>query len=421
MALGRGFTGIVLAIGVIGLTSGCSNLLEVDLPGVVEASSLDNPALSTLLVESAIASFECAYTHYTAGSSAQSDELWHISGGQIYREWGGRWINGQNDYYVRGECTASGYGNYVITQTARFLAKDAYEKISSFPAAEVTGDPTELMATASAYEGYSLLLLGEQYCTMAIDGGAELQPSAVMSMAEEKFQRAIQTGSADIKNMASVGLGRALRAKGDLAGAAAAVSSVPEGFDYGASRDDSDYGRRNLIYNDQRAYTNFTVAPTYRGVTWKGDMDPRVETFFQGIKPEYGAERWSSTKYSSQADPIPLATWDEAQLIIAENAGGQTAVDIINAFHTRAGLQPFDPAVDIVAGPSSDNIQNMVIETRRRELFLEGGHRLADLNHYNMAYPGKTPGDVDHLGRQYGSTTCWPLPDLEKSSNPNIG
>ena len=68
------------------LAGGCSDLLDVDLPGVVEAKTLENPEISALLVESAIADFECAYTNYSAGSSAMSDEWWHTSGGQVYRD-----------------------------------------------------------------------------------------------------------------------------------------------------------------------------------------------------------------------------------------------------------------------------------------------------------------------------------------------
>ena len=120
----------VLIVALAALASGCSGLLDVDLPGVVEAKTLDDPGLSALLVESAIADFECAYTNYAAGSSAMSDEWWHTSGGQVYREWGGRQINAQHNNYVRAGCDEGGFGQYVVIHTARFQAKDAFERIT---------------------------------------------------------------------------------------------------------------------------------------------------------------------------------------------------------------------------------------------------------------------------------------------------
>src|SRR5687768_18074061 len=54
---------------------------------------------------------------------------------------------------------------------------------------------------------------------------------------------------------------------------------------------------------------------------------------------------WVQTKYTSLSSGIPIASYDEAQLIIAEadarsgNLNG--AIATINGLHTRAGLPPF--------------------------------------------------------------------------------
>jgi hypothetical protein len=81
----------------------------------------------------------------------------------------------------------------------------------------------------------------------------------------------------------------------------------------------------------------------------------------------------------------------------------EAAVDIINALHERAGLPPFDPATD------GDVMEHLIL-TRAREFFLEGGHRLNDMLRYGIPlFTG-----VDNLGREYGNTTCWPLPAFER-------
>ena len=409
----------VLIVALAALASGCSGLLDVDLPGVVEAKTLDDPGISALLVESAIADFECAYTNYAAGSSAMSDEWWHTSGGQVYREWGGRQINAQHDNYVRAGCGEGGFGQYVVIHTARFQAKDAFERITEFNAADVPGDKNALLATASAYEGYGLLLLGENFCEMALDGGPLMQPSEVLAVSAERFERAISmaAGNDDVRNMASVGLARARRGMGNLAGAATAAATVPEEFVYVVNRDDTPQRRWNRFFDSNVRRSDYTVAPPFRGIEWKGDPDPRVDLFYNGVIAAYDVDWWQTTKYKSLSDNIPLATWVEAQLIMAEAQGGAAAVDIINRLHARAGLQPFDPSTDMVEGPKSDNIMNMVIEQRRRELFLEGGHRLSDMLVYDLPFFT----GIDHLGREYGTTTCWPLPELERLGNPNIG
>jgi hypothetical protein len=104
-----------------------------------------------------------------------------------------------------------------------------------------------------------------------------------------------------------------------------------------------------------------------------------------------------------------LASWVEAQLIIAEVMGGQTAVDIVNVLHQRAGLPAFsssDPA----------EIAAQVREERRRELFLEG-HRINDLLRFGLPFPS---GPHPIGGNVHGTTTCLPLPLVERTGNPNI-
>ena len=77
---------IAATFGSSGLTA-CSGLLDVTLPGRVEAAVLDNPALAGTLVQSAIADFECAFDTYIAMSALLTDEMQHASTGADTRTW----------------------------------------------------------------------------------------------------------------------------------------------------------------------------------------------------------------------------------------------------------------------------------------------------------------------------------------------
>lgn len=388
----------------------CDGILDADLPGVVDASVLDDPQLAPLMVNSVIADFECAYTNYTGASSAQSDEWWHTGGGQISWEWGGRHIDEFHENYSRGSCT-SAWGVYTPVQTARFQAEDVFRRISEFPESELPGNKTEMLATVSAYAGYSYVLAGSNFCEMTFDGGPILQPMDVLAIAEERFLRAIQlaetAGNSDILNMARVGLARTRRGMGDLAGAADAARLVPEEYQKNVTRDASPPRRENRIFANNTQSSTYTVAPPYRDLEWKGVPDPRTRLEYRGTIGASDLPWYSQTKYPSLGSPLPLATWVEAQLIIAEaelEAGSPEAtVEIINVLHARAGLPPFEPAED-------GDIMEQLIEERAREFFLEGGHRLNDMLRYDIPlFSG-----IDHLGRAYGETTCWPLPAFER-------
>lgn len=408
------FTTAAILVLILGGLTGCDDLLEVELPGVVDESALEDPAISGLLVNSAIADFECAYNNYTFGSSAFSDEMWHSSGAQIDREWGGRIIDANHQNMAQAPCQGTGFGQYTPIQTARTEAEDAVRRITEFPDADVP-NKASLIATAHAYAGYNYVMLGEAFCEMAVDGGSLLTPEQVLRMAEEHFTQALSGGTAEIVNMARVGRARVRLDLGDGPGALSDAQAVPEGFMKVASRGDDHPRRYNKGYDRYTRATAFTVSPRFRDLEWKGVADPRVAVEFTAVLPTAPPlDHFKQTKYTSLGSPIPLATWEEAQLIIAEVSGGQTAVDVINALHTRAGLPPFDPATD-------GDILAQVLQERSRELFLEGGHRLNDHLRY-MGTPYEIPffAGVDHLGRQYGNATCWPLPNVERHGNPNI-
>jgi hypothetical protein len=252
---------------------------------------------------------------------------------------------------------------------------------------------------------------GETFCSVTIDGGDPMSPGAVLAIAEERFESAVQlagsSGNTTMLHAARVGLARVRLDQGDYAGARQAAEQVPDGFVLNATRSDDFGDRENKGRTNYVEARHHTVAPDFRDLEWKGVADPRVNVTDQGRFGLDGVTQlWASDKWPDRGTPIPIATWEEAQLIVAEAAANTgdpgTAVDIINELHTRAGLPGYDPGTD---GPLMDHI----IQERSRELFQEGGHRLNDMLRFGLPFFEGT----DHIGGTYGSTTCYPLPLVE--------
>jgi len=406
-----------LALLVLG-GAACERLLDVETRVLVPADALDDASRASLLVRGAIADIECAYANYVAGTAMIADELISSTGQTTVESWDLRVVVPSNTGFATGGCdlyaavTFLQYGLYTPLHTARFQADDVLERLTGWTDAQVPNRDS-LRATAAAYAGYAYALFGEGFCTAAFDGGPELTPPQVLALAEQRFTTAIDlaevAGPQAILNMALVGRARVRLDLGDLVGAAADAQLVDSGFVRNATRVTGDADLENVVFVHNRARFHVSVDPRFRGLQVDGVADPRVAVVDAGRKGVDGVTPlWYQTKYTARSSPIPIASWDEAQLIIAEAEGGQTAVDRINALRGQAGLPLFsttDPAA----------IEHQILEERRRELFLEG-HRLNDMLRHNLPFDT----GIGPKGKPYGTTTCLPLPDAERDNNDNI-
>lgn len=403
--------GLALVVAAAGPLTGCSSLLDVELPTRVPAETLDNPQLAATLVAGAIGDYECALTNYITATGLLGDELVESTGWIAVFSWDQRRIFSNNGNLATGTCTDLGYGIFTPIQTARFQAEDAFKRITAFPDASVPNKPV-LLATAAAYAGYAYTLLGEGFCEMTVDAGPLLTPVAVLGTAEARFTTAIDlattANNADILNMARVGRARVRLDLGKKAEAAVDAKAVPAGYAKTASRSTANERRWNRTYAEGQRNLYISVDPRYRDLKVDGVADPRVSVIDAGRNGHDGVSRvWFQRKYLSESAPVPIATWREAQLIIAEAEGGQSAVDAINRLRTLASLPQFI-STDPVA------IAAQVREERRRELFLEG-QRLNDLLRFNLPFDT----GVNSKGVTFGDTKCLPLPDAERLNNPN--
>jgi hypothetical protein len=259
-------------------------------------------------------------------------------------------------------------------------------------------------------------------CSAAFDGGPEEMPAAIFARAEARFTEALTaaqaSGNTTFLRMAQLGRARTRMRLQRYADAESDAAAVPAGFVAYANYATSPVRRQNFVYSANQASVNVSVEGVYRNFRTAGQLDPRVGVFDTGrtATPASPIRLWHQLKYSEFDTRIPIATSDEARLIVAEakaRAGDlQGAVDIITALHAAVGLPPF------ASGDRTLILQQIVWE-RSAELFLES-HHLGDLRQYNVPLdpPAGTPFA---FGGVYGAQTCFPLPDAERFNNPNIG
>lgn len=420
--LSRSLRGAALATGVALGVGACdvSGLLDVDAPDRIPAEGLAVPGNAALLTSGAVGDFECAYGAYVALSAVMAGEMTDATQTAARWPYDRRNVQPSDALYSTFDCT--GLGIYSPISRARWSADNILSHLQGWTDEEVE-NRQQRIATAAAFSGYSHVLLAEGFCSAAISNGddfsGELSSAEVLQRAVERFTTAIAAaqaaGSSDLLNLAYVGRARAYLDLGQKANALADAQKVPRDFQYNVSASAVSPRRFNRVFAQNGVGSTggsaLSVGPEYRNVTYAGSPDPRVPVVDAKRTGSDGTPIFYQTKYNSLSAPLPLATGDEAQLIIAEVEGGQTAVEIINRFHARAGLPPF-----ISVNPAE--IQAQVIEERRRELWLEG-HRFHDIRRLNLELTPE-PGTEHRKGGTYGSDRCFPLPDVERRNNPNI-
>jgi hypothetical protein len=397
---------------IIGVNAGCDNLLEVKYPTRIPTAELSDPTLLPTMVNGAVADFECAYANYTTATGYWTGEWVNSSGWRSINDWDQR-LKFAERIGTQTCATTSGANDpdfYLPLQTARHSAEDVTTRIL---AAKDLANATSHLATLAAYAGYAYTLLGEAYCEMTIDVGPKMMPPAVLAIAEQWFTKAIDlattAGKADIANMARVGRARVRLNLGNKAGAAADAKLVPKGFVFNATYSGTTPRRENRVFMDNITNRFASVAPAFRNLTVDGVPDSRVRVTDSGTNGEDGVTRlWRQTIYTAVSTPIPIASWQEAQLIIAEAEGGQAAVDAINQLRTAASLPLF-------TSTNATTIMNQVIEERRRQLYLTG-HRLNDMLRLKIPFAS----GINAKGGPYSDMTCFPIPKVESDNNPNL-
>ena len=401
----------------------CNSLLDVSNPASVPDGSLADPTLAPTLASAAMQSLQCGVMQFDAAAGMLSGEYLSANGFVDNHPWEWRGV-----IQIKGSPGSCNYGRattamgfYTPLQQARFQLDDAFNRLDQFTDEQVPGR-AGLMAAMRAYAGYSYLLLGESMCDMTIDGGPKITRDSAVSFAVTRFTdaitRATAVGDQSLLNMALVGRARAYLDLKKLPQAAADAKLVPAGFVRVAEfTDGAAATRENRFYNLTVRNFYLSVADAYRNLTVNGVSgavpDPRVKLVNTGKLGNDGVTpMWQQQKYVAQlsGSPITIASWNEAQLILAEAVGGQDGLDAINRVRTAN-------SVPTIAGPAPTGqaFTDLILEERRRQLFSEG-QRYVDMLRYNLPF---TTG-VNRKGQVYSDLTCVPLPDVETQNNPNF-
>src|SRR5690554_5100229 len=152
----------------------CESLLDVQAPSRVKADDLETPAAAALLVQSAVGDFDCALASYITTTGQVVDEFMgvHIYSAEAF-DYDRRTVNPARQQYATAECGQYG-AIYQPLSTAIWQADHVLGLLKTFTDEEVP-DRAELIQTAAAYAGYGRVLLGESFCTAAVNLGPELQ------------------------------------------------------------------------------------------------------------------------------------------------------------------------------------------------------------------------------------------------------
>ena len=412
-----------LTVAALAVTAACNELTSLDqeAPSRVVANDLYVPANAQLLVTSAISDYECALAQYIVAAGLVGDELVDAQLSQVGWDYDRRTIVPSLATYATAQCGATQVpGYYTPISIARSTADKILTALEGWTDQEVTGRQ-DLIAQAAAHAGYSLILLGESACSAAIDGGPELTPTQVLTEAEARFTKAITAAQAannnDMLNMARVGRARARTGLKKFADARADAVLVPETFVRNANYSAATFRRENLVNTQFFRGLFASVDPSFRALTVGGVPDPRVVVVDAGaVGHDRQTRVWRTTKYATSASPIPIASGDEAILLIAEadlEAGNlAAAVAGINKLRAKSSLPTF-------SSTSATEIRAQLIDERRRELFLEG-QRLGDIIRFSIPQSPAAGTTYPVKGGIYGNQICFPLPDIERNNNPTL-
>ena len=401
--------------------------LKQENPGSLGASTLYVPANAQLLVNGAIADFDCAFTRYVVGSALFTDELSNAIGS----------VDNYN-YDARRLLTNASYGTaacgnnqqppiYTTLSVARASADTALAKLQGWTDAEMpTGvNRQRLIAQAATYAGYSLVLLGEGMCSAALNLGPELTPEQLFQEAKLRFDAAVTAattaGDQATLNLALLGRARTLLNLKQPAAAGTDAARIPATFVHNVTAEGTHIRRQNYAFFAINQNNWATVDASFRGLTTEsGAPDPRVAVTNTGrAGTAQGSIIWTPDKYPAQLTAMPLARYAEAQLIlavarVAANDLTGAAAAINAARGGRAGLGTYS-----ATGQTAAQVLAQIAEERRRELFLEG-HRLGDIRRLGLPFTPAAGAPYPGGGGVYGTQACFPLPDIERINNPTI-
>jgi hypothetical protein len=450
-----------LVVAAIALACNTSEILQVTDPDVARPEALQGAAALPTLRAGAIGNFGVAYNGGAADveqvhlSALLSDEFINTETFPTRIEIDQRAISLTNTSLAN---TGQG-GTFFDINRARASADQAVDAYKEF--AKTTSDSTGF-AEVLSLGGFTYILFAENYCGAVpvskreADGsftfGAPEDTPILLDSAISKFNQALAIQgaplSATIRNLASVGKGRALVDKGDYANAAAAVANVPTTFQYNYSHSETSGRQNNGTWALTQSVGRFGEADAEAGIglpfasdgnlkATGGAKDPRVADSLArrgaNASPkgfDGATDQMVQAKYPARSSPITIADGVEARLIEAEAAlstgDAAGALTILNALRSNTallglrgyGATSLPPLVLQATTPAQ---VDQLFHERAYWMYLTS-HRLGDLRRlirqYNRAVNTVFPNGLYFKGGTYGNNVNAPVPQQEQN-NPN--
>ncbi|MGI9175828.1 MAG: RagB/SusD family nutrient uptake outer membrane protein [Rhodothermales bacterium] len=416
------FSFVCLALlGLLLSVTACDDLLAVEDPVNLTPDDLSGDAPLSLTTNGARGAFQSMVDYYALHTALLTDEM-VLAGTFPYRgEIDDRAIPDNNEGLLNDF--------YSPLSTSRFMADTAIvilEAARGNPAYD-EDEINDGVAMARYFGGYTRLLLAEGFCASPINGGPALTPEermqdaiSVFTEAEADAQRA---GDADLAAAAKLGRARAHLWLRNFEEAAALAAEIPADLDVR-----SYYANASIPQKNKIARFTWAIDEVIRWTVGDGTLaftgNERWPYFDEWVDlglivPRPDLESFNPAvpvnlqqKYPAGDTPITLASGAEADLIEAEarlragNLAGAAA--LVNALRqSHWSLPPIT-----FTGTLTTNLEIMAQE-RARELWLTG-ERIATLRRYL-----EDGVDLFPAGK-LGTETCFPLPQRETDTNPNL-
>ena len=434
--MGKAFTNrpigrMTMAVLAVGILAGC----EVTNPGPVQDEFLNLPEAHQALVNGAGRRLSLAISSIGYAAALSAREI--LPAGQTGS--GGHSPLGQAGVQLSSEVG----GQWNNAQQSRWIAEDAIRRFTTIVPAGKT-DPA-VLAQAYLFAGFASRTLGENMCDAVIDGGPKGPYTKYLERAQAHFTSAISaapntTAGTRFKNAAYAGRAAVRVWQKDWTGAVADAKLVPAGFEYkiAVALEDVKQNGDDLYWaNANSPYRGYTLWRTWFESHYDLTGDARAAYGSSAAYPlaqqqlsGYGAVPWRFTLKFQAGFDHQLASHKEMLLIQAEAAllGGDivTAMALINQVRTAAKNNKTGQNLAALPMPASlVDAWTALKRERALELYLQG-RRLGDMRRWAA---NNTPGALDWptfeaisaLFRQNPPSTCFPIPDGELNTNPNLG
>ena len=440
---------IVATLGALALLAACSSfrdqLLEPQQPGVIGPEATESPTAADALRKGALSRLRQA----TVGG----ESIWLLAG-LMTDEWkSGDTFTQRNETDQRIVQTNNGNisSMYVTQHRARGGAYDALAALRKF-----IPDTVSKQAQMYWVMGVAELGLAENFCNgvpygFLVDGVPTytnpLTSAQGFTLAMTHLDSALALAAAtdtftvSVRNAIQITRARTLVNMGgaaNFAAAAAAVASIPTGYQY--LQTFSLTTADNAVWSLNNSAKRWVVGDSFdtggiiqNAIPFASANDPRVPktgtTLNSTLLKAFDTNTWfvQQTIYG-RSDPVPLATGIDARLIeaeaklVAQDVAGMMV--ILNALRTtsqRLGVYQ----VPVMAALPTPTTQTAAVDLYFREKAFwafSRGQRLSDLRRLIRQY-GRTQAEVFPVGQffkggTYGTDVNFPV-TTDETPNPN--